>query len=64
MKFKENIKKGKFGKIVQYPNFSGDRISINNTGLRPRNPNWYEVRFIIAENKARLGKYKECLLTK
>lgn len=42
MKCKENVKKGKLGKIVQYPNFSGDRISINNTGLRPRNPKWYE----------------------
>jgi hypothetical protein len=33
-------KHGKFGKIAQYPEKSGDRLSINNTGLRPRNPTW------------------------
>lgn len=35
-------KHGKFGKIDQYPSISGDRLSINNTSIRPRNtdPNW------------------------
>jgi hypothetical protein len=35
-------KYGKFGKIEQYPQISGDRLSINNTSIRPRNtdPNW------------------------
>jgi hypothetical protein len=36
-----NAKRGKFGKLAQYPNFAGDRISINNTALQPRNPKWY-----------------------
>jgi hypothetical protein len=43
MKGSANVKRGKFGKIAQYPNFSGDRLSINNNGLRPRNPNWYQI---------------------
>ncbi len=40
-----HIKHGKFGKIVQYPTISGDRLSINNTSIRPRNtdPNWYFI---------------------
>ena len=33
-----NKKKGKFGKIAQYPAHSGDRLSINNTALQPRYP--------------------------
>lgn len=33
-------KHGKFGKIAQYPDQSGERLSINNTSLRPRNPKW------------------------
>ncbi len=33
-------KQGKFGKIVQYPNKSGDRLSIEHVSLRPRNPSW------------------------
>ncbi len=37
---KHQKKHGKFGKIEQYPAISGDRISIDSTSLRPRNPKW------------------------
>lgn len=35
-----HAKHGKFGKIAQYPVVSGDRLSVNNTSLQPRNPKW------------------------
>lgn len=46
-----HIKHGKFGKMEQYPTISGDRLSINNTSIRPRNtdPNWLDLK---------LNKYK------
>ena len=33
-------KHGKFGKIEQYPDVSGDRLSIHEVSLKPRNPAW------------------------
>lgn len=33
-------KHGKFGKIAQYPKFSGDRISIEHTSLQPKDPSF------------------------
>lgn len=35
-----HAKHGKFGKIAQYPNYSGDRLSSEHTSLKPRNPSW------------------------
>jgi hypothetical protein len=40
LKSRSKEKYGKFGKIAQYPNLNGDRLSVNHTGLKPRNPNW------------------------
>lgn len=33
-------KQGKFGKVAQYPNPMGDRISMVVNSLHPRNPSW------------------------
>ena len=40
LKKAQYVKHGKFGKIAQYPTVGGDRLSIEHTSLRPRNPSW------------------------